>query len=92
MTELSKKDFDNLKHMLGICKHIKRRNWGDRNHFAPRGDDIQSMKRLESAELVWQDREYDNGVYVYHATLRGCIIIGLPLPQTRRALGRHVED
>ena len=44
-------DMGNLCHMLGIGSHIKKRQWGYRNHFAPCGADIQSMERLESAGL-----------------------------------------
>ncbi|MDA8152035.1 MAG: hypothetical protein ACYCVT_07210 [Acidithiobacillus ferrooxidans] len=49
-------DRDNLRHMLGIGSHIKKRQWGYRNHFAPAGVDLQSMERLESAGLVRKGR------------------------------------
>ena len=42
MTQINDADIENLRHMLGIGSHIKKRQWGYRNHFAPGGTDIWS--------------------------------------------------
>lgn len=75
-------DMVNLRHMLGIGSHIKKRQWGYRNHFAPGGADIQSMERLESAGLVRKGRPYEE-TYYYHATEAGCRAAGLKPYQIR---------
>ncbi|EGQ60717.1 hypothetical protein GGI1_02220 [Acidithiobacillus sp. GGI-221] len=53
---ISSADMENLRHMLGICSHIKKRKWGYRNHFAPGGADIQSMERLAAGLKLHQVR------------------------------------
>ena len=78
-------DMGNLRHMLGIGSHIKNRQWGYRNHFAPGGADIQSMERLESAGLVRKGRTYEETHY-YHATEAGCVAAGLKPYQIRKAM------
>ena len=50
--KLLDKDIDNLKHMLGADSRYKKRDWGFRNRFCAGGDDVASMKRLESNGLV----------------------------------------
>ncbi len=77
-------DLDNLRHMLGIGAHIKKRRWGYRNHFAPGGADIQSVKRLESAGLVRKGQPYHE-THFYHATEAGCFLAGLKPSQIRKA-------
>ncbi len=79
------KDMQNLRHMLGAGSHIKKRNWGYRNHFAPAGDDVQSMLRLESAGLVIKGKPYHE-TYYYHATKAGCEAAGLEPYQIQKAL------
>ena len=78
-------DMQNLRHMLGAGSHIKKRNWGYRNHFAPAGDDVQSMLRLESAGLVIKGKPYHE-TYYYHATKAGCEAAGLEPYQIQKAL------
>ncbi len=77
-------DMENLRHMLGIGSHIKKRQWGYRNHFAPGGADIQSMERLEFSGLVRKGRAYEETHY-YHATEAGCVAAGLKPYQVRKA-------
>ena len=78
-------DMGNLRHMLGISSHIKKRQWGYRNHFAPAGADIQSMERLEGAGLVQKGRPYEDTHY-YHATEAGCVAAGLNPAQIKKAM------
>lgn len=78
-------DMSNLRHMLGIGSHTEKRQWGNRNHFAPGGADIQSMERLESAGLVCKGRPYAD-TYFYHATEAGCRAAGLKPYQIRKAM------
>lgn len=82
---ISLEDLDNLRHMLGAKEHIKRRDWGYRNHFAPSAGNIQSMDRLEIAGLVVKGGKY-NDYHMYHATEEGCKVAGLNKAQTKRAL------
>ncbi|MDA8153121.1 MAG: hypothetical protein M0003_10480 [Acidithiobacillus sp.] len=76
---------NNLRHMLGIGSHTKKRQWGYRNRFAPGGADIQSMERLETAGLVYKGRPYAD-TYFYHATEAGCVAAGLKPYQIRKAM------
>lgn len=75
------KDLENLHHMLGIGAHIKRRQWGYRNHYAPGADDIESMERLVKYGLAVRGRAYNN-MHYYHATLAGCIVAGLSVAKS----------
>ena len=79
---ITRLDLDNLRHMVAADA----RNAGYRNHFAPGGEDIASMLRLEQAGLVIQGRPYEE-THFYHATLLGCKAAGLSRAATRRALG-----
>ncbi|WP_232821356.1 hypothetical protein [Acidithiobacillus ferrivorans] len=85
MTQVNDVDMENLRHMLGIGSHIKKRQWGYRNHFAPGGADIQSMERLEAVVLVRKGQPYQETHY-YHATEAGCVAAGLKPHQVRRAM------
>jgi len=78
-------DISNLKHMLGIGRHIPKNDWGYRNHFLPGGDDIASMERLLSAGYVWRGKPCA-GTFFYHATESGCKTAGLSEARTREAL------
>ncbi len=78
-------DMDNLRHMLGIGSHIKKRQWGYRNHFAPGVSDVQSMERLESAGLVRKGQLYQDS-HFYHATEAGCVAAGLKPVQIKKAM------
>ncbi|MBU2769139.1 hypothetical protein HAP94_24005 [Acidithiobacillus ferrivorans] len=82
---ISEADMNNLRHLLGIGSHIKKRQWGYRNHFAPGGADIQGMERLETAGLVCKGRPYAD-TYFYHATEAGCVAAGLKPYQIRKAM------
>lgn len=85
MTQISDTDMNNLRHMLGTGSHIKKRQWGYRNHFAPAGEDIGSMERLEIVGLVQKGHSY-NDTHYYHATEAGCAAAGLNRAQTRKAI------
>jgi hypothetical protein len=64
INDITKEDVDNLKHMLGI-QDGNRRTWGRRNYFAPRAEDISSMRRLEKAGLVSSGKAYgDTGFFL----------------------------
>lgn len=78
-------DMENLRHMLGIGSHIKKTRWGYRNHFAPAGNDVQSMERLEQAGLVYKGHPYSD-TCMYHANESGCKAAGLKPAQIRNAL------
>ena len=75
-------DLDNLRHMVGA----KDKNPGYRNVFAPGGENVASMKRLEVAGLVIQGRVFVDDVHYYHATQLGCRAIGLSNAAIKRAL------
>jgi len=83
--DLTVTDMLNLKHMLGIGRHIPKNDWGYRNHFLPGGDDIASMGRLEQAGYVRRGRQYEETNF-FHATESGCEAAGLNDAQTRKAL------
>ncbi len=82
---ISDADMENLRHMLGIGSHIKKRQWGYHNRFAPGGPDIQSMERLEEAGLVQKGQPYQETPF-YHATEAGCVAAGLKPYQIRKAM------
>lgn len=86
IVSLDDNDMNNLRHMLGVGSHIAKREWGYRNHFAPGGDNIKSMERLETAGLVRRGRPYRETHY-YHATEKGCKAAGLNKKQTNNAMG-----
>lgn len=78
-------DMNNLRHMLGIGRHIPKKQWGFRNYFAAAISDMPSMTRLELAGLVRRGRPYEDAYY-FHATEVGCVAAGLNGKQMREAV------
>jgi hypothetical protein len=78
-------DPENLRHMLGIGKHIPKKDWGYRNYFAAGIVDTESMERLVSIGYCIRGlKRY--GCQYYHATRLGCVAVGLNKPGIKRAL------
>jgi hypothetical protein len=88
--ELTRGDWDNLRHMLGATTP-DRRHWGKRNVFAPVGKDIASMHRLEKAGLVKRGKSYQGTTY-FHATLTACQALGMGRVSTKRALQGRLDE
>ncbi len=85
-SHVSAEDMENLRHMLGVGRHIPKRQWGFRNYYAPSAGDMPSMRRLEAAGLVRRGRPYEDAYY-FHATEAGCMAAGLYGKQQQNALG-----
>jgi hypothetical protein len=85
MNDLLPVDYDNLRHMTGCDSRYPKKQWGFRNHYAPGGDDIISMFRLESAGFVLRGCKYHETNY-FHATEAGCKAIGMTAKQIKNAL------
>ncbi len=83
--EVNDLDIENLKHMLGASARYKKSQWGFRNRFQAGGDDIASMKRLESNGLVREIKSslFDN---FFVATEQGCKFLGFNKKQITNAL------
>ena len=84
--ELTDLDVENLKHMLGADSRYKKSQWGFRNRFQAGGDDVASMKRLESNGLV---REIKSSMFhdFFVATEQGCKFLWFNKKQIANALG-----
>lgn len=78
-------DVAKLRHMVGATGR-DRRLWGYRNHYAPGGDAIAAMERLEAAGLVARGAPYW-ATNFFHATRAGCRKAGLG----RTAMARAME-
>jgi len=86
MADITEKDIQNLKHMLGADSRYKKSQWGFRNRFAAGGDDIASMERLEAAGLV---REIKSSIFsdrFFVATVEGCKHLGFNKKQIANAM------
>ena len=85
MSELTELDNENLKHMLGADERYKKSQWGFRNRFQAGGEDVASMKRLESKGLV---REVKSKVFsnFFVATEEGCKHLGFNKKQIANAM------
>ena len=72
--------------MLGATSHYKKKDWGFRNYFASSksGNQIESMRRLESAGLITEGQSRDHMIY-FHATIEGCKKIGFTAKQIKKA-------
>jgi hypothetical protein len=81
-SQLKPNDRSALWHMLGIDFRRPSSKWGFRNCYAPGGDAIASMERLERHGLVVRGRKYGETNY-FHATLAGCLAAGLPEEKAR---------
>lgn len=73
-------DMDNLRHMLGVGDHVRKKDWCYRNYYNANDGDA-SMERLHVAGLVEQYRPN-----YWRATEAGCRAIGLTPKQIQRAL------
>lgn len=80
--EITDYDLNNIRHMTGSDDRYPKKQWGFRNHFCPGGKDIDSMERLERAGYVKRGRKY-NETNVFHATRKGCEVIGMKAYQIR---------
>lgn len=78
---------DNLRHMLGIGSHLKKRFWGYRNYFCacPGTQDYRELEEMERLGLVIRGRSQTESVY-FHCTEAGCKAAGLPAATIRRTL------
>ena len=87
--EVTQEDMDNLRHALGATKHISRKVWGFRRHFAAAlgTPDHDSMLRLQDAGYMHLGRQDpDSSLAFFFATESGCKAAGLDSVQTARAL------
>lgn len=83
---LTEEQIDTLRHMVGAQKHIKKRNWGFRNHFCstPGSDDDKMLAELAELALVIPGARGANNYW--HCTREGCEVAGLNYAQQQRAL------
>ncbi len=70
-----------LQHMLGADSRYPKRQWGFRNYFDAGGKDQRSMDLLLEAGYVLRGR-----ANYYHATIKGCRLLGFGKPAIKRAL------
>ncbi len=78
-------DVKKLRHMLGATDQYKPRDFGFRNYYTTSGgDSAEAMERLVSAGLATKGGSSPNMTY-YHATIKGCELIGFTKAQTKRA-------
>lgn len=78
-------DVRKLRHMLGANEQYKPRDYGFRNYYATSGGTaMEAMERLVAAGLVEKGASSTNMTY-YHATVKGCDLIGLTKAQIKRA-------
>jgi hypothetical protein len=85
MSNVTDKDLDRLRHMLGAVSHRPKSSWGLRNYFAAGTGQQVSMRRLRDAGLVTEGSASGDLVY-FHATLAGCSEIGLSKAAIKRAM------
>jgi len=88
MPELTKKQNEDLRHMLGVVSNVKKSNWGYRNYYCAGvgSQDEASFTQLVEAGLATRGRVINEGDSVYfHATEAGMDAIGLTLAQKKRA-------
>jgi hypothetical protein len=77
-------DVKKLRHMLGATEQYKPRNYGFRNYYATSGGTSQeAMERLVAAGLAEKGQSSANMTY-YHATIKGCELIGFTKAQIKR--------
>lgn len=86
---VTEQDMANLRHALGATKHVSKKVWGFRRHFATGldGPDHESMLRLEAAGFMMRGRHDPEAKLIFFfATQAGCEAAGLDATQTARAL------
>lgn len=89
MSELTKKQAEDLHHMLGAVSNVKKSNWGYRNHYCAGvgSEDEVSFTEMEKAGLVTRGRVINDGDSVFfYATEAGMDAIGLKPAQKKRAM------
>jgi hypothetical protein len=78
-------DVSKLRHMLGASSQYKMREWGFRNYYATSGGEaMEAMGRLVAAGLATKG-DSSAHMHYYHATEKGCELIGFTKAQTKRA-------
>jgi hypothetical protein len=84
---LAETQLDDLRHMVGAQPHIRKRDWGFRNHYAASKGSLAELSMLELQRLgyVTEGRTGEELVF-FHCTELGCKAAGLNERQTRRAL------
>jgi hypothetical protein len=86
MSDVTEKDMDKLRHMLGaIAGRYKKNTWGWRNYYAAGRADNEHMQRLVSAGLATQGHTMEGGMTYFHATVAGCKAVGLGPAGIKRA-------
>ncbi len=86
---VTQEDLENLRHALGATKHISRKVWGFRRHFAasPGTPDHASMLRLVAAGFMIPGREDpESKLAFFFATESGCKALLFDVAQTSRAM------
>lgn len=78
-------DIKKLRHMLGATEQYKPRDYGFRNYYATGGGAaMEAMERLVAAGLATKGGSSPAMTY-YHATVKGCELIGFNKAQIKRA-------
>lgn len=78
-------DVKKLRHMLGATEQYKPRDFGFRNYYATSGGSaMEAMERLVAAGLAKKGQSSGKMTY-YHATEKGCELIGFTKAQIKRA-------
>jgi len=78
-------DLSCLRYMVGAGQEVPTRDHGYRNHYVAVKGQVERMRRLLAAGYVV--RGAGSGCVVYfHATQKGCSVIGLSERATRSAL------
>ena len=81
---------DHLRHMLGVSNH-KKSQWGFRNHFCAgiASDHYQDMLVMEKLGWVTAGQKINRETSQYfHATIAGCLQVGLHKAAIKRAFER----
>lgn len=83
---LTPEQLDDLRHMLGVGKHIRKRDWGFRNYFnsTPDSPDDKRMALLHDMGYVVPGARGSSNYW--HCTALACMAVGLTEAQTKRAL------
>jgi hypothetical protein len=78
-------DVQKLRHMLGATDQYEPRDYGFRNYYATGGGAaMEAMERLVAAGLATKGGSSSAMTY-YHATVKGCELIGFTKAQIKRA-------
>ena len=84
--EVTDKDMDKLRHMLGaIPGRYPKKKWGWRNYFCAGSAGNESMQRLVAAGYAEQGHTMEGGSTYFHATVAGCKAVGMGPAGIKRA-------